>query len=99
MSGKHRRAPLDGLRQVFGGGEQELAAEFRRSDFLADWQRKDGLVVVWDGVAVGWIAALSMADPRGYMPGAVAVSVGGDLFLAVGGNDYDGAERWEQVTP
>ncbi len=54
-----------------------------------------GVVVInRSGEACGWVNCLR--DPSHWEPGCRAVDVNGSQWLAVGGNDYDGAERWEQ---
>ena len=55
-----------------------------------------GAVLIWNGVAYGWKNALR--DPRSERPGAYAVDVCGQVLMAVGGNEYEGAERWEVVS-
>lgn len=54
-----------------------------------------GVVLVFDGEAYGWKNTLR--DPQHERPGAMAVDVEGRVWIAKGGNDYDGAERWEPV--
>lgn len=36
-----------------------------------------------------------LRDPNHEEPGAVAIDFYGNIWIAVDGNDYDGAERWE----
>ena len=102
MSGKHknsRRRPFETW--IVTGTEieraQEIAAAWRAQ--RSDACREEGFVVVFDGEITGWTRHISDDSASGYVSGALAVSVGGDLFLAVGGDYYNGAERWEQVTP
>nr|WP_289073832.1 hypothetical protein [uncultured Halomonas sp.] len=51
-----------------------------------------GVVMLIKGNVYGWKNQLR--DPRSEVPGAVAVSSEGQIFVAAGGNDYDGAEYW-----
>ncbi len=55
---------------------------------------KDGVVVVCNGVAQGWVDELR--DPHHWASGCIAVDESGQEWVAVGGNDMDGAERWEE---
>ena len=59
-----------------------------------DLQRQRGgyLILVNDRID-GWKLELS----NGWVPGTIARDADGNEFKAVGGNDYDGAEKWEQV--
>lgn len=41
----------------------------------------------------GWKNELR--NPEHEAPGAVAIDFYGNIWVAVGGNDYDGAEQWE----
>ncbi|HCB1749122.1 TPA: hypothetical protein MYP11_005192 [Citrobacter braakii] len=47
---------------------------------------------MWDGEAYGWKNVLR--DPQHERPGAIAVDAEGNMFIAEGGNDYDGAKCW-----
>jgi len=51
-----------------------------------------GVVMITNGQVYGWKDQLR--DPRSEAPGAVAVSSEGQIFVAAGGNNYDGAEYW-----
>lgn len=57
----------------------------------------DGVVLVWEGKAYGWKNALR--DPASERPGAYAVDKAGLVFLAEGGNDYNGAKSWVAIDP
>ncbi|WP_413703358.1 hypothetical protein, partial [Raoultella ornithinolytica] len=48
--------------------------------------------LIWDGEAYGWKNVLR--DPQHERPGAIAVDAEGNMFIAEGGNDYDGAKCW-----
>lgn len=51
-----------------------------------------GIVLIWDGKAFGWKNCLR--DPQAERPETIAVDVDGNIFIAKGGNDYDGAKCW-----
>lgn len=53
---------------------------------------RGSVVVVFDGIAQGWVNALR--DPESWRPGCVAVDETGCSWLAIGGNDQDGALTW-----
>ena len=63
-----------------------------RSDYPG---HAEGVVLVWQDEAYGWKDRLR--DPESERPGVYAVDAKGRVWEAVGGNDYDGAERWESV--
>lgn len=52
----------------------------------------NGVVLIWNNQAYGWKNALR--DPQHERPGALAVTVDGQIYKAEGGNDYDGAAFW-----
>ncbi|EHK8991126.1 antirestriction protein ArdR [Escherichia coli] len=51
-----------------------------------------GVVLVWAGQAYGWKDKLR--NPEAERPGALAVDTDDHVFIAEGGNDYDGAKCW-----
>lgn len=51
-----------------------------------------GVVLIWDGQVYAWKNTLR--DAQHERPGAVAVDDRGHVFVAEGGNDYDGAQAW-----
>lgn len=53
---------------------------------------RGGVIVVFDGIAQGWVNELR--DPDAWRPGCVAVDEIGNSWLAIGGNDQDGASTW-----
>jgi len=69
----------------------EIAEQYRRNNP----ERLGGVVLIWQGQEYGWKNELR--DPQSERPGAYAVDAKGNIWKAVGGNDYDGAERWEAV--
>lgn len=56
-----------------------------------------GVVLVWNGEVYGWKNALR--DPASERPGAYAVDMAGLVFMANGGDDYNGAKAWVAVNP
>lgn len=51
-----------------------------------------GVVLIWEGKAYGWKNCLRNAEHE--RPNAIAVDMSGHVFIAQGGNDYDGAKCW-----
>lgn len=68
----------------------KLAAAQYRRDYPG---LEGGVVLVSNGAAYGWKDALR--DPQSECPGVYAVDADGRVFVAKGGNNYDGAKRWE----
>ena len=60
-----------------------------------DRDHLEGYVVIFNGVVAGWKRELD--NPQGWEPGCLAVSPEGEVFQAVGGNDYDGAQAWQPL--
>ncbi|EGL4300878.1 antirestriction protein ArdR [Salmonella enterica] len=57
------------------------------------WPGHDGgVVLIWEGKAYGWKNCLR--DAGGERPGAIAIDTDGHVFIAEGGNEYDGAKCW-----
>lgn len=59
-------------------------------------ERLGGIVLVWQGQAYGWKDCLRNANHE--QPGAYAIDEDGHVFIAEGGNAYDGAKCWVAVT-
>jgi len=51
-----------------------------------------GVVLIWNNKAYAWKNVLR--KPEHEQPSAIAVDVDGHVFIAEGGNDYDGAKCW-----
>ena len=68
----------------------KLALTYRREE-----QQEGGIVLVYAGQAYGWKNELR--DPQSERPGALAISADGRVWLAMGGNDQDGAKSWEKA--
>lgn len=54
-----------------------------------------GIVLVWQETAYGWKD--SLRDPGQDRPGSYAVDEAGHVFIARGGDDYNGAECWVTI--
>ncbi|EKS5411658.1 antirestriction protein ArdR [Salmonella enterica] len=52
----------------------------------------NGVVLIWKNKAYGWKDKLR--NPECEQPGAYAVDIDNNVFIAEGGNDYDGAKCW-----
>ena len=51
-----------------------------------------GVVLIWEGEVYGWKNCLRNAQDE--RPGAIAIDIAGNVYIAEGGNDYDGAKCW-----
>ena len=67
---------------------QQIANNWREQHPTHD----GGVVLIWNGEAYGWKNTLR--DPQQERPGVYAVDLSGNVWVAVGGNDYDGAHKW-----
>lgn len=64
------------------------AAAYRKA-----WPGHDyGVVLIWEDKAYGWKNCLR--DPQHERPGVIAIGDDGNVFIAEGGNDEDGAKCW-----
>ncbi|MBS0045138.1 antirestriction protein ArdR [Shewanella sp. M16] len=70
---------------------REIADKWREEN--PDHQ--DGVVLIWQGSVYGW--KNSLRDPAHEQPSAFAVDSEGHVFIAEGGNSYDGAKCWVAV--
>jgi len=56
-----------------------------------------GVVVLFNNEVCGWMDELR--SPESWAPGAIAIDAENHIFIAEGGDDYDGSYRWiEQST-
>lgn len=60
-------------------------------------ERRGGVVLIWQGQVYGWKNCLRNAGHE--QPGAYAVDEAGHVFVAEGGDDYNGAKAWVAVDP
>ena len=51
-----------------------------------------GIVLIWNDAVYGWKNFLR--DPQHERPGEIAIDSSGHIFIAEGGNEYDGAKCW-----
>ena len=72
----------------------DIANRWRMQERKTRYMR-GGVVLIWQGEVYGWKNELR--DPHHEQPHAIAVDINGNVFEAKGGNDYDGAERWEAL--
>ncbi|MGD9823774.1 hypothetical protein [Desulfobacter sp.] len=72
---------------------QDLAQEFRDKE---PGRYRGGVVVIFNNHVAGWMSELR--DPQSWEPGCFAIDEEGNEWVAVGGNPYDGAKRWEPVS-
>lgn len=68
-----------------------IAAQWR----AANPERNGGVVLIWRGAVYGWKNHLR--DPQDEQPGAYAVDATGGVYIAAGGDEYNGAQRWAAV--
>lgn len=69
---------------------QSIAKKWRLQD--SNKERKEGIVLIWEDQVYGWKNCLR--DPSHEQPGALAVDIDGNIFIAEGGNSFDGARTW-----
>lgn len=55
-------------------------------------ERRGGVVLIWQKSVYGWKNCLR--DAAHEQPGAYAVDAAGHIFIAAGGNEYEGAKCW-----
>lgn len=68
----------------------------------AQWRAKNGecqggIVMIWEGEVYAW--KNEVRDPQCERRGVYAVDEAGQIFIALGGDDYNGAERWVVKQP
>lgn len=71
---------------------KKLADQYRQNERP---DLRGGVVVIFDNGVAGWMNELR--DPLHWEPGCIAINEAGQKWVSVGGNAYDGAERWEPV--
>lgn len=65
---------------------------------IVEKYRKDrgyltGVVVIFRSKIAGWMDELR--NPEHWEPGCIAIDQDGKRYLSVGGNSYEGADKWE----
>jgi len=58
-------------------------------------QYPGGFVMFYGSEITGWSKEFPRSEA--YVPGVIAIDAIGTEWVATGGDDYDGAEKWEQV--
>ena len=58
----------------------------------ADLDHRGGVVLIWQGAVYGWKDPLRDASHES--PGVFAVNEAGNIFIAEGGAEYNGAKCW-----
>lgn len=88
MSTQLKNPPLPDLK-----GLMEQAQEWRSHN--QDYIGERGVIVFMGDEVQGWMSEIRY--PAGWQPGCIAVDEEGNAWAAVGGNSYDGAERWQSI--
>lgn len=57
--------------------------------------RKGGVVIVFDGKVTSWVSGLH--SPKHWAPGCIAVDENGNQWLSAGGDELNGAQRWQRL--
>lgn len=70
------------------------------SDKAAEYRHQNGrdtgyVIIGTDGDVAGW--TIDLSRPYGWMPCCIAIDKVGNQWLARGGDDYNGAKRWEEI--
>jgi hypothetical protein len=65
-----------------------LASNWRKSNR----EYEGGVVLIWQLSVYGWKDTLR--DVQEEQPGAFAIDVDGNIFVAEGGDSYSGGRRW-----
>ncbi len=70
----------------------ELASEWRKK-----WKHTNlgGFVIFFNDAPYGWTHELN--SPEAWAPGCVAINESGECWVAIGGDDYDGAQEWLSI--
>lgn len=55
----------------------------------------DGVITIYQGEVQGW--SNELRNPERWRPGCIAVDSNDNQWVAVGGNDYDGANEWKAL--
>ena len=58
----------------------------------AHQDHRGGVVLIWQGAVYGWKD--SLRDASHESPGVFAVNEAGHIFIAEGGDEYNGAKCW-----
>ena len=72
-----------------------MSQRSKAKSYRSELGHQGGFVIFSGSEAVAWVKDLQ--GLRTYVPGCIAVDEHGTEWVATGGDDYDGAEKWEQV--
>lgn len=75
------------------GALRAIATQWRATN----QEHPGGVVLIWQGSVYGWKNCLR--DATHEQPGAFAVDEAGHVFIAEGGDEYNGAKCWVAVAP
>lgn len=69
---------------------KDKAEAYRQNEGL-----KGGYVIFYYHKLAGWTLHLTDENAQSWTPGCIAYDENGNWWHTAGGNEYDGAERWE----
>lgn len=69
----------------------EIANNFRKENGY-----EHGFVTIFNCEVVGWILEIENKAST-FMLGVMAIDINDNKYLAIGGNDYDGANSWQII--
>jgi hypothetical protein len=69
----------------------QIANEYRNENP----HRKGGVVLIFENKVYGWKNELR--NPEDERPNSYAVDIFDNVYIASGGNDYDGSNFWKQI--
>ncbi|TRN52798.1 hypothetical protein DT385_26010 [Pseudomonas syringae] len=86
---------LEGLIRIGNSAMTQLCEALRAT--ANKWRKinqdhRGGIVLIWQGAVYGWKDALRDASHE--RPGVFAVDETGHIFIASGGDEYNGAKGW-----
>lgn len=66
-------------------------------DWCIKWNcpADSGVVIFHNDEIQGW--CIDLLNPEAWTPGCIAMDFDGNVFIATGGDDYNGAEEWLSV--
>ena len=68
----------------------------KASQWREEKERHGGVVVFFNGEVSGWMNELR--DPNSWEPNCIAIDASNTQWVAKGGNSYDGALEWVELT-
>ena len=67
----------------------------RAEEYRQNGGHRGGYVLFYGHELAGWSLELTAQNAQSWMPGTIAYDEAGNWYNAMGGNEYDGAERWD----